>query len=152
MGVTVSFNYAAWERLFPEFAYVTEETADLYFQMATTAHRNDAGGPVNDAGRQLTLLNLVVAHIAALFAPKKPGQDPAQPLVGRINSAGEGSVNVQADYGTVSTQQQWWVQTRYGAMYWELTKPYRSALAVIGPRRTFEPPFTGGIAGSRIWR
>lgn len=150
MGAVVGFNYAQWVRLFPELAYVTDETAAMYFDFATTAHRNDVGGPVCDAAMQLRLLNLVTAHIAALLAGNcANGGQPANPLVGRINSASEGSVSVQADYGEVSASEAWWVQTRYGAMYWNLTKVFRLATSVIGPRRTFEPyPFSfGGFIG-----
>jgi hypothetical protein len=142
MGAIVGFNYAQWVRTFPELSYVTDETAAMYFDFATTAHRNDINGPVCDAGMQLRLLNLVVAHIAALLAICGAGGQPANPLVGRINSASEGSVSVQADYGQVSDQEAWWVQTRYGAMYWQLTRVFRTAVGVFGPRRTFEPfPF-----------
>lgn len=147
MGAVVGFDYAAWLNLFPEFSYVSSAQALLYFNIATTAHRNDINGPVDDAAKQLQFLNIVTAHIAALFAPKQPGGDPANPLVGRIASASEGSVSVSADFSGLGQSAAWWSQTRYGAMYWQLTKPYRNATVVLGPRRIFEPwPFglTGG--------
>lgn len=146
MGAVVGFDYAAWLNLFPEFAYVSSAQAALYFDIATTAHRNDVDGPVGDSGKQLQFLNIVTAHVAALFAPKKPGGDPANPLVGRIASASEGSVSVSADFSGLGQSAAWWSQTRYGAMYWQLTKPYRTARVVLGPRRIMEPwPF--GLPG-----
>ena len=73
---------------------------------------------------------LPTAHIAQLFAPMANGQ-PASTLVGRINSATQGSVSVQAAYSNnVTEQMAWFVQTQYGAMYWVATAPYRLPSAV----------------------
>lgn len=149
MGAVVGFDYASWMNLFPEFAYVSAPQAAMYFDIATTAHRNDVNGPIDDAAKQLQFLNIVTAHVAALFAPKRPGGDPANPLVGRVASASEGSVSVSADFSGLAPSAVWWSQTRYGAMYWQLTKVYRSATVVLGPRRQMEPwPF--GVSGIPI--
>lgn len=127
MGVVVQFSYAQWSALFPAFsATVNQAQAESYFTIATTIHRNDGGGPVNNAAQQLNLLNLLTAHVAALFAPQAPGQTPST-LVGRINSATQGSVSVQAAYSNnVSEQMAWYIQTQYGAMYWTATAPFRT--------------------------
>jgi hypothetical protein len=125
MGVIVSFNYAQWIALYGLTA-VTEPQAQNYFTIATTIHRNDGGGPVSDATQQLALLNMLTAHIATLFAPQSGGA-ASSGLVGRINSATEGSVSVQAAYSNnVSEQMAWFIQTKYGAMYWTATAPYRT--------------------------
>lgn len=137
MGAVVGFDYASWLALFPEFAYVNQAQALLYFDLATIAHRNDIDGFVADAVTQSRLLNIVTAHIAALFATKN-GSEPANPLVGRITNASEGSVSVGTDYGPVSASEAWWVQTRYGAMYWMMVAPYRSATYIPGPQRVFD--------------
>src|SRR5262245_25408184 len=98
MGVVASFDYSKWLALFPEFTNVVSSgQAQQYFSIATTIHRNDGGGPVGDQALQLSLLNMVTAHIAKLFAPPAPGQQPND-LVGRINSASQGSVSVQVAY------------------------------------------------------
>ena len=142
MGVVVQFNYAQWAALYPEFsATVNQQQATGYFQQATMIHRNDGGGPVNDATTQLNLLNILTAHIAALMAPPAPGQQPSG-LVGRINSATQGSVSVQAAYSTSVTQQMaFFIQTKYGAMYWTASAPFRTMRyipnrnrGVVGPR------------------
>lgn len=140
MGVIVQFNYAKWAATFPQLAGITQPQAQEYFEMATTIHRNDGGGPVTDANQQLRLLNLVTAHIAVLFNPQTTGQNSSG-LVGRIASATEGSVSVQAAYSNnVSEQQAWFIQTQYGAMYWTATGPFRTARyipnrnrGVVGP-------------------
>jgi hypothetical protein len=143
MGVIVSFDYATWTALYPEFtSTVNPSQAQQYFSVATTIHRNDGFGPVNDATQQLNLLNIVTAHIAALFAPPAPGQQ-ASTVVGRVNSASQGSVSVQAAYSNnVSEQMAWFIQTKYGALYWAATQPFRTmryvpsrrGRGVVGPR------------------
>ena len=127
MGVVVQFNYAQWAALYPEFsATVSQPQAESYFQQATTIHRNDGGGPVNNAATQLNLLNMLTAHIAQLMAPPQVGAQPSQ-IVGRINSASEGSVSVQAAYSNnVGQQMAWFIQTKYGAMYWAAAAPFRT--------------------------
>lgn len=142
MGVIVQFNYAAWSATYPEFtATVSPTQAQSYFGLATTVHRNDGGGPVNDPAQQLQLLNMLTSHIAQMMAPPSPGQQPSQ-IVGRINSATQGSVSVQGAYSNnVSEQMAWFIQTKYGAMYWTATAPFRTMRyipnrnrGVVGPR------------------
>ena len=141
MGVTVTFNYQSWIARYPEFGYLDETLVLAYFNEATVYHRNDGGGPVNNAGAQLTYLNMLTAHIAALNAADQNG-NPASTLVGRINSAGEGSVNVGTDYPMTNPGAAWFNQTRYGAAYWAATRPYRTARYLRGWNRNFQPwPF-----------
>jgi hypothetical protein len=126
MGVIVSFNYVLFQQTYPELAYLTQPQAQNYFNIATTIHRNDGGGPVNDAAQQLSLLNMLTAHVAAMFAPTASG-GAASGLVGRISNAAEGSVSVAAAYSSnVGQQQAWFIQTKYGAMYWVATAPFRT--------------------------
>lgn len=144
MGVIVTFDYATWiaNPLYAPFApTVNSGQAQGYFDIATTIHRNDGGGPVNDATQQLNLLNMLVGHLAALFAPPTPGGSSSG-IVGRINSATQGSVSVQAAYSNnVSEQMAWFIQTKYGALYWTATAPFRTMRyvpnrnpGVVGPR------------------
>lgn len=125
MGVAVAFNYAAWVLRYPEFSNVSEGQATGYFNEATVYHRNDGGGPVNNATVQLTLLNMLTAHIAARYAASSDGQ-PASPLVGRISNATEGSVSVQTQMDYPPGTPQWFVATKYGADYWTASAPYRT--------------------------
>jgi hypothetical protein len=144
MGVVVQLNYAQWIAIYPEFtATVNQAQAQQYFQLATTIHRNDGGGPVHSPEQQLALLNMLTAHIAALFAPPAPGQQ-ASTIVGRINSASEGSVSVQAAYSnSVSEQMAWFIQTKYGAMYWMATAPFRTMRYIPNKNR--------GVVGPPGW-
>lgn len=141
-GAVVSFNYEAWIALYPEFKCVTQPQAQQYFAVATIYHRNDGYGPVTKPEVQAQLLNMMTAHIAKLFGGA--GGIPSG-LVGRIAHASEGSVSVEADMGPVTANQAWFLQTPYGAMYWQATAAYRTfryrpdprALAYLGV------PFTG---------
>ncbi len=141
MGVIVTFNYENWIGLFPPFNYLSSAQVSMYYEIAINYIRNDGGGPVCDANQQTQLLNLTVAHIAQLMAPKSNGQSPST-IVGRINTASEGSVSVGAEF-PASPAASWWLQTPFGAAVWQMMLPYR-----LGPRyvpgrtRLFQPwPF-----------
>lgn len=134
MGAVVAFNYTQWIARYPEFnqagiLVVSDQQAQAYFNEATIYHRNDGTGPVTQASVQLALLNMLTAHIAARYAATTPvsgaGQ-PASPLVGRIGSATEGSVNVSIDLNVPAGTAQWYAQTKYGLDYWTATAPYRT--------------------------
>lgn len=120
-----TFNYAAWIARYPEFATVGQTLAQAYFDEATVYHANDGTGPVTDAARQLTLLNTLTAHIAAL---NWAGSAQATSgLVGAISHASEGSVSVEAKFADgVTPSMAWFLQTKYGAAYWQMTAPYRT--------------------------
>lgn len=125
MGVVVTFNYAAWAALFPQFSTITQnQVTNLVLPMAETYCRNDGGGPVTTAAQQTNLLNLMVAHCCQLLFGVN-GNQPSE-LVGRISDATEGSVSVSADFPTTPTNA-WFVQTPFGAMFWQATAPYRTA-------------------------
>lgn len=146
MGVIVTFDYPTWIAIYPEFtATVSAPQAQQYFTLATSIHRNDGGGPVSDATQQLALLNMLTAHIAAMFAPPSAGQ-PASSIVGRINSASQGSVSVQAAYSNnVTEQMAWFIQTKYGAMYWTATAPFRTMRYIPNKNRGVVGPSWLGV-------
>lgn len=141
MGVTVAFNYQTWIARYPEFtATVKADLAQEFFNEATIYHRNDGGGPVSNAAIQSTLLNIATAHIAqlAVGTAKKPASD----IVGRITTAGEGSVSVSTEMQVPPGTAQWWNQTKFGAAYWAATAQYRTMRYLRGPVRPINPfPF-----------
>lgn len=134
----VQFSYSLWISQFPEFSPLSPEQGAFYFSLATIVHRNDGTGPVTDPTVQLNLLNLMTSHMATLYAQSLGDQSPGAPKtanspVGRISSATEGSVTVQTDYGsTISQQQAFCIQTKYGATWWALTAQYRTARYIPG--------------------
>lgn len=139
MGAIASFDYNTWIQRYPEFlGVVNEALATLYFTEATLYHANDGTSPVNDAGQQLLLLNMLTAHIAKLNSGTSG--DPPSDLVGRISTAGEGSVSVSTNLALPGTAE-WYAQTRYGFAYWQATLPYRTMTYKPGPRRYFGPVY-----------
>ena len=141
MGVMVTFDYATWIALFPEFtATVPEPLAQAYFDSATIYWRNDGTSPARTQAIQLNLLNWLTAHIAALFSADVNG-NPSANLVGRVSSASEGSVSVSVEFPTTNANA-WFLQTKYGAFFWQMTAGYRTA-------RWRWPPKIGGAIGPR---
>src|SRR6266446_4852937 len=124
MGVAVLFNYQTWIARYPEFSSVNPELAAQYWVEAGVFHRNDGGGPVEDAGTQTVLMNSMTAHIAQLNRVKDG--HAVSDLVGRIDSASEGSVNVSATLDVPPGVPQYYAQTKYGIAYWTMTAPYRT--------------------------
>jgi hypothetical protein len=132
MGAVATFDYDAWLALYPEFSNVTEDQADLSFDLATLFLRNDGTGPVCAVSAQLSLLNMLTAHIAFIgYGDSKSGG--ATGLVGRISGATEGSVSVQTENQYPPGSAQWFQQTKYGAMFWQATAAFRTFRYRIGP-------------------
>jgi hypothetical protein len=128
----VVFSYAEWLVQYPEFAAVTQPQAQSYFNRGTLYCDNTPCSPITDLFQRTVLLNMVTAHIASIFAAKA-GQ-PAPTLVGRINSASQGSVSVQAAYTEpTSDLEAWFNQTPYGAAFWAATTRYRTGFYVPPP-------------------
>lgn len=138
MGVQVTFDYASWIQAFPQFGSLNElQVTGPALTLAEQFCRNDGGGPVTKAATQTNLLNLMVAHVCQLMYGVNG--EAASPLVGRINSATEGSVSVQAEWPQGSPAAAWYLQTPFGAMYWQATLPYRTMRYIPGPQRSFSP-------------
>lgn len=132
----VAFNYAAWILLYPEFAGVSEPQATVFFRLAGLYWQNSTCNPsysVDNGVTLLDLLNMVTAHIAWLQSPRDAAGlpsstgNPAAPIVGRIGSASEGSVSVSVEWkGSGSPSEDWFVQTKYGAAFWQATAQWRT--------------------------
>jgi hypothetical protein len=114
--------------------------ASAYFAEACLYHRNDGGGVVNDPVTQLTLLNMVTAHIAKRYATDANGNAPSD-LVGRIASATQGSVSVSTQDSDTQPSAQFWKQTKYGADYWQMTRRFRTMRYIRGEPRSMQPLF-----------
>lgn len=118
------FNYAAWSNRYPELSAIDSGLAAEYFGEATLYLDNtDTSVVPCDAVTyqpRLALLGMVTAHIAEL---NRPG---GAQLVGRINSATQGSVSVSAEMGPPSGSSAWFLQTKYGAAYWQATAKFRT--------------------------
>lgn len=143
MGVIVAFDPAAFIVLFPQFNYLPVPQLEAYFTVATTFVRNDGCGPVTSEQMQTQLLNFATAHIVKLFAVQADGQAPSD-IVGRINSASQGSVSVGSEMLLPPGSAQWWNQTQFGATFWLLSAPFRTMRYLPGPQKPVAPwPVSG---------
>lgn len=130
LGVVV-FDPTAFKAAFPEFATVADMALQMNFQFATLQLGNTCTSLVCDAAARETLLNLLVAHITQLRNGIN-GQPPGG-IVGRIDKAAEGSVNVSAAMGGEVYGQAYYDQTQWGAMYWAATMQYRTFHYIPAP-------------------
>jgi hypothetical protein len=85
---------------------------------------------------------MIVAHLTLLLQGSNDGAGNIQPpvgIVGRIASAAEGAVNVASEFDAPpNANQAFFIQTKYGALYWTATARYRMfvyvpAVEVNGP-------------------
>lgn len=150
MSGTVVFNYTAWAAAYPQFSTTVTSSgqAQGFFNLACLYLDNGACSPVLDAtqpgGQRETLLYLLTAHIAQLMVGINGS--PATPLVGRIDSATEGTVTVHAEM-PAQISAAWANQTQFGATFWALTMSLRTARYVPGPAQR-PAPFPGGYYGA----
>jgi len=126
----VTFSPQLFTQRYPEFNALDPVLLGLYFNEATMYCRNDGGGPVHDIQTLTAFLNMLTAHIAALNGGVN-GQS-ATALVGRVSSASEGSVHISVEMKVPDTAS-WLMQTKYGAAYWEASKPYRLGGHFVAP-------------------
>jgi hypothetical protein len=140
-GAVATFDPAAFIAAYPAFATVSPASLGVAFTLATLYWRNDGTGPIPDVPTQTTLLWLLTAHIAQLNYGIN-GQPPTG-LVGRINSAGEGSVNVGTDYVS-NINSAWFDQTTFGAEFWTATAAFRTMRYRSRPGRYFGAFYPSG--------
>lgn len=153
MSAPVTFVFADWVAIFPEFAATNPAAAASWFNRATFLCGNEACNPANRVpGMLQDLLYLLTSHIAWLNAPRDANGNPAAtgapapPIVGRINTASEGSVSVGADMGDAnagSPSQAWYMQTKYGAEYWAATAFVRTGRYAALPTVVPGPVYPG---------
>jgi hypothetical protein len=140
MGVAIDYTYAQWIAAYPQFtSTVTSDAfANTVYPLAQQYCRNDGGGPVSSSQIQTVLLGLMCSHIAQLLFGVN-GQGPSG-IVGRVTDATEGSVSVSADFPATPANA-WFLQTQFGASFWQATAAYRVMRYIPGPRRAFNPFF-----------
>jgi hypothetical protein len=137
----VTFNWMQFITWFPEFSCLTQAQGQAYFDMAGLYCANSTQNPLWCAGVLPQVLNLVTAHVAWLLAPRDGNGNPAaqgtpaSQIVGRINSASQGSVSVGTtlDGEPGSPSEQFFSQTRYGLMAWQAMAVGRTARYLANP-------------------
>ena len=136
MAVVV-FDIPEFRALYPSIV-ATDAQLRMFFSIAEGFLDNTECSIVKDVEARKTMLYLLVAHLATLNQQTESGNA----VVGRVASATEGSVSISLDYGTLGNNERWYLQTPYGATYWQITKKYRSFLYRLGKspmpvRRTY---------------
>lgn len=128
---SVTFDPTAFVARYPEFSAVSPATLGAYFTEATIYLDNTDASRVQNLPQRALLLNMLTAHVAALNGAGANEQG-AQGVVGRINSASEGSVSVSTEYAgqTSSDFKAWLRQTQYGAAFLAATARYRTMVYV----------------------
>lgn len=133
--------FTTWTTMFPAFCALTEAQGQAYFTLATLYVENSTRNPAWCAGILPQLLYLVTAHVAWLLAPRDANGNPAaqgtpaSPIVGRINSATQGSVSVGAalDGEQGSPSQQFYMQSPYGMLAWQAMAALRTFRYTVNP-------------------
>jgi hypothetical protein len=137
----VTFDWVKFRTWFPEFGCLTEAQGQAYFDMSGLYCANSQQNPLWCFGVLPQVLLLVTAHLAWLMAPRDANGNPtaqgqpASPIVGRINSASQGSVSLGAtlDGEAGSPSQQFFSQTRYGLAAWQSMATGRTARYIANP-------------------
>lgn len=123
---SVVFNYEEFIAAYPSFSSLSQTILTGNFNLACQLLDNTAASVVVDAPTRQYYLYLLTAHISALLNGVN-GQPPSG-IVGRISSATQGSVSVQAEWAaSMGNAEAYFVQTQWGATFWQATVSYRTA-------------------------
>lgn len=139
-GAIAVWSASAFLESYPNFKAVPAPTLESMFDIATIYLRNDGTSPIRKQSTQTALMFMLTAHLLQIsFGPNGAGAVPgnvdgAPGLVGRIASASEGSVSVSADYPSTPNNA-WFLQTPYGASFWQATVNWRRMYYIPGPTR-----------------
>lgn len=134
----VSFVFGEWVAQCPEFAGISPAQGLAAFMDAEMLLNNSCRSQVRDANKRQYWLYLLTAHCCFLRFGSNDGAGrvtPAPGIVGRISDAHEGSVGVTAswDASSVPQGQAYYIQTTWGALYWQQTARYRTFRFAAAP-------------------
>lgn len=137
MDGVVVFDPAEFRDLYPSVKG-TDAQLEMHFKFAVWLLGNNECSLVKDLDMRKHFLYLLVAHMATLDQRTEEGNS----VVGRVSSATEGTVSIGLDYGEMNDNARWYLQTPYGAKYWQMMKQFRSMLYLLGKapmpvRRTY---------------
>lgn len=136
----VQFDNAEFIAAWPEFTGISSGKNQTAFGLATLLLNNSCCSVISDANQRLTLLYVLTAHVGFIINGTNDGAGNVNPpygVVGRIASATEGSVTAAVEWASeVSDSEAFYLQSKYGALFWQMTAPYRTMLY-------FGPPLFG---------
>lgn len=153
----VVFDPVAFAAAYPEFTSVAQARSTLMFTIASQSLLdNTNNSPVMDINFRTQLFYMLVAHLLMIFGPATTTTTtPVNTPPGRIDSATQGTITSHFEYKLPegSAMAAWYVQTKYGAMFWTATAMFRSAryyasgASGIGDARSFSGSATINIPG-----
>jgi len=135
----VQFSSAEFVALYAEFTGIPSGTQQLAFNDATLLLDNSCGSMIQDANRRMALLYTLTAHCLFLENGSNDGAGnvvpaPGANVVGRLASAAEGTVSAGLEFNADGgPSQAYFIQTKYGAKFWQQTAPYRTMQYVGAP-------------------
>lgn len=118
----VIFDPVEFKQIYPQFSNYPDFQLQFFFNKAELKVENTDSTCLDEATRKI-LLYLLVAHFAELQGRINDGSGS---IVGRADSASEGSVNIHFAYDVKGDSAQWYSQTPYGAEYWAMTAQFRT--------------------------
>jgi hypothetical protein len=128
----VTFNQGMFLSRYPEFTRVSANLQSC-FNEAQIYCNNTNNSPVIDTNYRALLLNMLTAHIAFIYFGAS--DEPASQLVGRITDAKQGSIEVKSEMSkNISDYEAWFMQTKYGASFWQASAGFRSFFYVGPPQ------------------
>ena len=132
----VTFDNTEFLASWPEFTGISSGKNQTAFNLATLLLNNSCCSVVSDANQRLTLLYILTAHVGFIINGTNDGAgnvNPPYAVVGRLAQATEGTVNAAIEWASeVSDSEAFYLQSKYGALFWQMTAQYRTML-YIGP-------------------
>ena len=133
----VQFDNAEFIAAWPEFTGIPSGKNQNAFNLATLLLNNSCGSIVCDANVRMTLLYILTAHVGFLVNGTNDGAgnvNPPYQVVGRLASATEGTVTAATEYSSeVGQSEAFYIQSKYGAMFWQMTAQYRTMHYIAPP-------------------
>lgn len=124
-----SITFSDFIQIYPELSKVTEAQFNFYLQLAESYIDIDYYFSSLTTARKKAIAMLVVAHLLSL-AFFRQGNGGA----GAVTNASEGSVSV--GFGGIQNMN-WWKQTTYGAMFWQIIRKYLTPKLIQGKTNYF---------------
>ena len=128
------FDLQTFKTAFAEFNTLSEPQFNFYKVLSKNFIDMDVYFEPLSLPDENAIAELVIAHIASLFLRKGNGGS------GVITSASEGSVSVGF---TGLNNVNWWTQTIYGMMFWQIIRKHLTPFMVSG--KTDKDVWNAGI-------
>ncbi|WP_063653388.1 DUF4054 domain-containing protein [Candidatus Arsenophonus triatominarum] len=123
----VAFDVFEFREQYPLYRKVKDEQLKMLFDFAQALFDNANFSLEQAIPKRKSLLYLLTAHLCDItFGDDNGNGSGVSGMIGRVANAAEGSVSVSLDVGQgLPYSQAWYFQSKWGQLFWQLTKPYR---------------------------